>query len=193
MSRAWIREFAGDDVRVWLSAATVQLHKGETQHWRVNDEGDLEVQVAAHQHQVEMVAVMGGLGAQGVGFWRIPDIGDEVIVATPDDFEGDATIIALMSTGSVPGDLSPTVLLVRAPAGGKVHIHDGGGQGPLATLADLQDLRDYVATQFLIAGHSHTVSGSTTTAVTAIAPGPAVPEGPTAPANPSGTEVLEAR
>lgn len=65
-----------------------------------------------------------------------------------------------------------------------------GGNSPLATKADVQALRDYVYAQFCAAGgHTHAVSGSTTTAITTVASGTTAPGVP--PSNPSGTTILK--
>lgn len=123
MSRAWISAFAAaGGGQVWLSAATVAKHAGSSEHWRVNDEGDLEIEVVTQQQGVPIVAVMGGLGAQGRGVWVIPAEGDEVLVAHPDGFEGDATIFAVLPTGGVPAGLTPDRVLVVGP---QVHVVSG--------------------------------------------------------------------
>jgi phage gp45-like len=88
-------------------------------------------------------------------------------------------------------------IVVRCKPGQKVFVDDGSGAVALATLADVQTLRDYVATQFLAAGgHTHAVSGSITTTITAIAPTvspPAPPTNPVAPTMPAGTTVLNGK
>lgn len=168
-----------------LSLARVAKHEGETDFWAVNADGDLEIQVVTHQHQAPITAILGPLFG-----WRIPLEGEEVVVAHAEgDFEGDAVIVAAMSSGDVPGDLSPTVMIVRAPPGGKVVVHDGAGAQSLATKQDVQELRDWVAAQFdPNSGHTH--KAIVPAQPTNIVPVPA----PLAiPPQPAGTSVLEGK
>jgi type VI secretion system (T6SS) baseplate-like injector VgrG len=106
--------------------ATVALHEGETEHWAVNEDGDLQVTVKSHTFGSPITAVLGALvGGNGKGVWTIPPIGTEVLVAFPDgDFEGDAVLCAVLSTGSVPDGLTDGNVIV---VGDEVIVHDGNG------------------------------------------------------------------
>lgn len=106
--------------------ATVALHEGETSHWEVNADGDLQVTCLSHGHSAPITALLGAIvGGKGKGVWVIPPIGTEVLVCFPDgDYEGDAVIVGALSTGSVPAALADgNVVIVGAP----VFISDGAG------------------------------------------------------------------
>jgi hypothetical protein len=119
----------------------------------------------------------------------IPPVGAEVVLGVPDgELEGGAVIIACESTGQVPDGLGETAIVIVAPAGGQVLVHDGAAADavPLATKADVQALRDYVNAQFSGAGHTHVApSGGGTTTVT-------TPVGGT-PGQPAGTTVIKGK
>lgn len=127
------------DDDVFTCLAVVALHEGETTHWSVNDEGDVQVTVKAHHQQSEITAVLGALvGGAGKGVWMVPPIGTEVVLAFErGEFEGDAVIVGVMPSGSVPDGLADGVVVI---AGVQVLIHDGnGGAEPLITRAEFLD------------------------------------------------------
>jgi hypothetical protein len=111
---AGIRDMLADD-RVWCVLGTVALHDGETGHYEVNDDGDLQVTVVSHQHGVPITAILGGAFGSAAGTWTVPAAGDEVLVCFADgDFEGDAVVVAVTSSRSAPAGLAPGTVLVRA-------------------------------------------------------------------------------
>lgn len=116
---------AGADI-VPSVKATVALHEGETSHWEVNADGDLQVTVVAHDYGTPITALLGAIvGGAGKGVWMVPPLDTEVLVAFPGgDYEADGVIVGVLSTGSVPGALDDgNVVIVGAP----VFISDGAG------------------------------------------------------------------
>lgn len=121
--------------------------QGETSHWSMDTEetGGPLVWVELQPHREEVECRLGGLGGgAGDGVWRIPPTGTEVAVLSFDgDFGADPTIVAVLSSGSVPSELNATTLVIRAPsvtvnadagdvnvlASGTVHL---GGTGLVA-------------------------------------------------------------
>jgi len=184
-----LRDMLRDD-RVWVIGAVVALHEGESLHYAVNEDGDMQVTLLTHQHQVPITAILGGLGGAGRGVWFIPELGTEVLVHFPDgDFQGDATVVGLMPTRSTPAGLVPGKVFV---IGTEVQIRDAGAAAAVAFKSDVQALRDYVDNQFSsVNGHVHAVVAGVTTTITTVAtPGTT----PTVPApNPTGTTVLKAQ
>lgn len=106
--------------------------------------------------------------------WNVPNEGEEVVVVLAEgvlDFM--PVVIAVLSTGSVPTTQGPAANRIVIQRG-EVIIHDGaGGAAALALASELSALRTYVVNQFSATlGHTHTVAGTTTTAiVTVTAPG----------------------
>lgn len=91
-----------------LSLGTVTTLEGESNYWRVNDDGDVEVDVVLHQHEVPVTALLSGLGGAGQGLWVLPPEGAEVLVAHAEgDYEGDAVIVGCLPTGDTPSGLEP--------------------------------------------------------------------------------------
>jgi hypothetical protein len=102
-----------EDDRVWCVGARVEAHRGEADHYRVNDDGDLEVDVVTHQGQ-EITALLGGIvGGNGRGTWRAPSVGTEgAVVFLDGDFEGDAVFLGGMSSKNVPDGVSDDRTLI---------------------------------------------------------------------------------
>lgn len=136
-----------DDGRAACALATVALHEGEASHWSINDEGDLQVTVVAHNHKVPIVALMGALvGGSGRGVWMIPPLGTEVVVAFDgDDFEGDAVIVGVMPTGQAPAGLAEGKVLI---VGTEVIVHNGDGT------------YDQLVTKSDFTNHTHLTAGT---------------------------------
>lgn len=109
-----IRELA-DDGMVMCALGLVALDEGETEHWEVNEDGDLMVSVALHEQGQVIWAHVGPDGAAAGGDWEIPDLGDEVLVALGrDGVSGEAVIVRTLSSASVPAELVPGRRIVRS-------------------------------------------------------------------------------
>jgi hypothetical protein len=117
---AQLRRLLGDG-HACVSLAKVARHEGEADFWAVNDDGDLEISVLTHQHEVPVQALLGALvGGAGKGVWAIPSEGTEVVIAHAEGgFEGDAVIVAVLPTGQVPVGLAPDRVVV---VGAEVHV-----------------------------------------------------------------------
>lgn len=175
------------DGRVHASLALVVLEGSS--HFEVTEGADVLVDVELQPSGVRTSARLGG-----VGIYAIPPVGAEVIVLVPDgELEAGAVLVA--RTGEAPDGLAADTLVVVAPAGGTVLVHDGTAAEAvaLATKADVQGLRDYVNQQFDAAsGHKHSVSGAVTVAITTIAVTPTATPNIPVP-QPAGTSVLRAK
>lgn len=117
------RDMLASEAGVMCFAATVQLHDGETEHWERSAEGAMTISVVTNQHAVPINAILKGGGNNGQGFWFIPSIGTEVLIAFENgDFDGDAYIVGIH--GHSPTGLQPGTLLVL---GDNVEIRSVGG------------------------------------------------------------------
>jgi uncharacterized protein involved in type VI secretion and phage assembly len=185
-----IRDYFAPDITPCVGAV-VAVHEGESTHWRVNDDGDLEVDVVTHQHAVPVTAVMGALvGGAGKGVWMIPPLGTEVLVAFMEgDYEGDACVVGVLPTGQTPSGLTEGRVLV---IGTEVLVHDGnGGAVPLAKKADVDAVKAFLDRQFdPAAGHTH--KAIIPAQPTNLVEGTAVAGTSTCPAA-AGTTVLKAK
>ncbi len=181
----WKRHLGRGPVSV--SLGRVRKHEGELEYWQVNEDGDLEVQVVLDNHEVPVVALLGALvGGNGRGVWAIPAEGTEVLVTHADGFEGDAVIVGVLPTGNTPSGLDVGKVFIR---GVEVVAYDNSPllAKNLATLDDLQALRNWVAGQFsTAAGHTHSGGGSGAPVLGA-GTSPS-----TSPPTPSGTSVFKA-
>ena len=165
--------------------ATVAPHENSGSHWSVNADGDLEVTVLTHSHAVPITALLGALvGGSGKGVWMVPPLGTEVLVAFPDgDYEGDAVIVGVMPTGSVPSGLTDGKVVI---VGIEVLVHDGaGGAVPLALKSDVDSLRT------VFNAHVHVVTGTASPSGDAVAGTAAVTVAPAGP--PIGTSCLKGK
>lgn len=171
--------------------ATVALHEGETSHWEVNADGDLQVSVVTHGHGAPITALLGALvGGNGKGVWVIPPIGTEVLVAFPDgDYEGDAVLVAVLSTGSVPAGLVDGNVVI---VGVEVLVHDGpGGAVPLARKSDVDALSSrFDAHRVIYNAHTHAYLPGPDPAIPTAVP---VATDPTPTPTPAGTTVLKGK
>lgn len=103
------------------------------------DEEDLTVEVELMPSRMQISARVGTVaGGSGCGIWKVPPVGAEVLVAVPDgDMDFQPTIASWYSSGQLPEDIGEDVIVIAAPAGGKVLIHDGSGSvQPLVTKAE---------------------------------------------------------
>jgi hypothetical protein len=140
------------DRRVWSAVGRVVMPEGATQHWQiVAHEGanvDIEIEVVLQPSQVPVTARL-----RGGGWWEVPALNDEVALLVPDgQLEFMPLVIGSLSSNRVPSVQapSPTCIVIAAPAGGKVYVHDGtGGAKPLAYKSDVE------AVDAKYAGHVH--------------------------------------
>lgn len=175
-----------DGFKMWCAIAIVQAPQGE-QHFEVLA-GDVHVEVVTQPSLIPLTCRL------AAGIWRIPDVGEEVVVLIP---EGEIAfmpiLVDVLSSGSVPTAQGPaldTAVIARP----HVLIHDGtGGAEPMVPLSQFNAFRAWVEQQFKsTGGHVHaTPSGPTTTTTTVAVTG----TGSTTIPVPSvaGTTVLEAK
>ena len=144
-------------------------------HFEVAEGADVLVDVELQPSGVRTSARLGGMG-----IYAIPPVGAEVVVLVPDG-ELEAGVVIVARTGEAPNGLAGDTLIVVAPAGGTVKVHDGTASQavPLATKADVQAVRD------ALDGHAHTYIPGNNTAVLTTG-NPVVPA-------PAGTAVLRAK
>lgn len=171
------------DRRVWTAIGTVTKPDGATSHWELVTEDGVAVDIL-----VDVVLQPSGVPVTcriRAGIFEVPAEGDEVAVLVP---EGETdfmpVLICKLSGNVIPTTQgpNPTNIVIVAPSGGTVLVHDGaGGASELALKSDVQDLADYVATEMVIV----TPSGNSTPGV---APDPS-PQ----PPSPTGTSVLKAK
>ena len=103
------------------------------------DEGVMVVEVEFQPSGVQVTTVVGTVaGSFGAGVWAVPPVGSEVMVMIPDgDLDFQPTVVALTSSGSLPDGIAINTIVVAAPPGGEVLIHDGsGGTEPLVTKSE---------------------------------------------------------
>lgn len=102
------------------------------------DGEDLLVEVELQPSKMDITCRMGSaFGGGGVGAWRVPNVGEEVVVLIP---EGDVKympiIVASLSTGNLPNGVAENTIVI---AEGQVLIHDGnGGAAELVTMAEFR-------------------------------------------------------
>jgi len=141
------------DGRVWLSMGVVRLFDGETAHWEMID-GDILVDVELAPNG-EPVFCRLGLGTMGC---VIPPVGAEVIVAIPaGDLEANPVILAYMG---IPDGVSETIMIIQAPPGGQVKIHDGDS-GEAVALVKKSEFDNHTHPGTTLACTGGTVSGAT--------------------------------
>lgn len=174
------RALGVDGFKMWCAIAIVQAPQGE-QHFEVLAD-DVHVEVVTQPSLIPLTCRL------AAGIWRIPDVGEEVVVLIP---EGEIAfmpiLVDVLSSGSVPTTQGPA-LGADVIARPSVLIHDGtGGANPLPTLAEhnalvakVNDLIDKFNALTL------PVSGATA------GPTP-VPQQETHASNATGTTVLEAK
>lgn len=171
-----------DGIKLWCAMAIVQAPQGEP-HFEVLAD-DVHVEVVTQPTLIELTCRL------AAGMWRIPDVGEEVVVLIP---EGEIAfmpiLVDVLSSGSVPTAQGPaldTAVITRP----HVLIHDGtGGAAALAMLSSLQttiDKLNDVIDKLL----THTHSGVTTGVGTS---GPPVGLVEAHAPNGVGTTVLEAK
>ena len=148
------RALGVDGIKLWCAIAIVQAPQGE-QHFEVLAD-DVHVEVVTQPSLIPLTCRL------AAGIWRIPDVGEEVVVLIP---EGEIAfmpiLVDVLSSGSVPTTQGPAIAtsVIARP---HVLIHDGtGGAAALAKLSSLQttiDKLNDVIDKLL----THTHSGVTT-------------------------------
>lgn len=119
------------DGRVWVDIGVVTKPPGEAQHWRkVDSAGRTDILVSVDgvtTGQDWDCRLSAAAGSVATGLWRVPAVGDEVVIVVPN---GDASfmpvIVSALGSGQVParaGD-DKTVLVatdeIQLQVGGKV-------------------------------------------------------------------------
>lgn len=141
MTLTAMRDLLSDE-RIACVAATVQLHEGQTEHFRRDAiTGQIIVTVITNQNGVSIDALLKAGDISGRGLWIIPAIGTEVFVCFDmGEFEGDAYIVGYM--GRAPDQLDDGITLIIDE---KVQIRtlDGTAQ-KLMTVADGAALKDAI-------------------------------------------------
>jgi len=190
-----LRDLTKDD-SVHCCAARIELHEGETEYHAINDEGYVIISCVTLNGGIPVWANLSlDVDESGRGIWKLPALGTEVLLCSDHgEFEGELYLVGkLPRPKGLPPDLTDSTTIVMQ--GDKVIARSVGGTAvPLMTKQDGQDLRDWVYAQFqAVGGHTHVVSGATTTGITTVAPGGggASPPAPSLPPNPAGTTVLE--
>ncbi len=194
LDMAAIRAAIGTDEQVANRLATV------VEVPVLNEDGDWDVEVRTHHHEAPITASLGGAwGGDNIGLWHGIEVGRECLLAFPDsNYEATPIVVLFLPStgngGAVPPEMldvtqlrSDRVLVVSSGdiqivtvGGGKVSIQQrGGSPAPLATLADVQDVRNDLHS------HEHTYIPGPGPGVTVTTLGPSV-------TNPTGTQILEA-
>lgn len=171
-----LKEALKDD-RVWCAFGIVIADDGGGSHFEIED-GEVLVDVELQPSEEEITALVSSpVGGLGVGVFAVPPVGSEVIVAIPDgEIIFQPTIVGVLTSGNAASGLSGTTVVIVAPEGGKVLIHDGAGvTEPLIRKSEYDALKDYLDL------HTHP---------TGVGPSSA-PEDPAPSA--SGTSVLEGK
>jgi phage gp45-like len=134
---------------------------------------------------------------QSYGFSSVPLAGAEAVILFPGGDRGHGLVVAVddrryRPTGGEPGEVvvyNSEGATVRLKVDGTIEAGSADGPyGALATKADLDELRDWVALQFGAPGHTHGVSGSSTNSVAAAVAGTPLVSTPTS----TGTTKLKA-
>lgn len=185
MGLANLRKAFGDD-RIHVFAGHVVTPPGEPRHFYVNAEKNVVVFVEMNHHGTPVRANL----ATQPGVWTVPDVNDEVLVATDNgEFEGELYIVGVIpvtnrANALAPGTLSPQTfnIVVTGDAnivvgpGSSVHLisdtkieaaHAVGSGKSLGVEDEIHALWRYIKNQFAtVTGHTHTVVGGATTTTT---------------------------
>lgn len=165
------------DQREWIFKAEVIEGDNGSHYEIINDE--IIVDLITLPMEMEISAVVGfPIGGSGSGVFSIPPLGSEVLVAIPDgDLDFQPTIIAVQSGTGAPSGLSESTIVIVAPEGGQVLVHDGdsGETEPVVLKSEYDALKAHID------AHIHPTSMGPSSQPTVPAP-----EAP-------GTEVLKAK
>jgi len=170
------------DSRMWCSVGVVSKPDDGGPHFEITDT-DVLVEVVLQPSQVPATCRL------SAALWRVPDLGDEVVVIIPEgkiDFM--PTISDVLSNGSVPtaqGPAAGRIVITR----GEVLVHDGnGGAVSLALKSDVVNVDNKYS------AHLHGASGAPTTGpLSAFVPGVPPVATPLGSAVIAGTTVLKAQ
>lgn len=85
-------------------------------HWELTDDGDILVEVTTAPRGLELSCrLASSAGSAGMGLWRVPAIGDEVLVLVPEgEIDFQPAIVAVLSSGGVPDRVSDTRTILVA-------------------------------------------------------------------------------
>jgi len=140
-----IRE-ALKDQRAWCCLGLVQDSEDGSPHFDLDGE-DLTVEVEFQPSGEQVTARVGTIGGTfGAGIWIVPPVGAEVMVMIPDgEIDFQPTVVGMTSSGSMPENVSENVVVIAAPAGGEVYVHDGSGPvEPLVKKSEYDSLKTYL-------------------------------------------------
>ena len=128
------------DERVWCVLGIVLASDEAGAHFEVA-EGEVLVDVEIQPSEEEITCIVSSpIGGSGVGIFAVPPVGSEVIVALPDgEMMFQPTIVGVMSDTAISG-LNDSTLVIVAPSGGTILLHDGSGDGePLVRKSDFEN------------------------------------------------------
>ncbi len=133
------------DNRAFVRVAKVIADDKGGPHFSIDD-GDILVVVETVPLEEEVTClVTSPVGGGGAGIFAVPPVGSEVFVVLPDgEIDFMPAIIGVLTGGTAPSGLSTSTIVVVAPEGGEVLIHDGnsGEAKELAYKSDVQTLTD---------------------------------------------------
>lgn len=136
-----------DEQMIPCIAAVVALHDGESTHYVLNDEGQLQISVKTHRGQQINAILSLDADSDGGGIWRVPALGTEVLVVFNEgDFEGDGYLVGKHPgrITSLPTGLAPGTTVVQD---GAVLVRGIGGTAvALALKSDVDALAAFVST-----------------------------------------------
>ncbi len=180
-------ETVGYVTKNFIDTGVVKRFPGETTHYEIVD-NDIYVHVLLVELGKEFTMKL----AHGTGgYYRVPAVGDEVVVAFRGGVtHGDATIVGVLTRPDAPNFLGTGDTFVVCDRGGAVFIMDEGTEATdvkrVAFAHELQSLRDFVMAQFTGVGHTHATPSGASTSTTKAA-------GSTDPVAAPGSTVLAAK
>lgn len=96
------------DHSLWCGLALVENFPGADNHFEVTDTGDVLLSIIIQPERTPITARLGSFGGgPGLGIWRIPPVGSEVMWICPhgDIEEEDVLVIGTLSGTEVPQDI----------------------------------------------------------------------------------------
>lgn len=114
------------DGKIWAGVGLVVKRQGESQHYEIGD-GDVLVSVDLMPEGQPLWCRLGAAGGGlGNGVLRVPQVGAEVLVLVPrGELEEQPSIVAVLSSGAVDGDLDGDTLLIVNDKKVKIKTTDG--------------------------------------------------------------------
>ncbi|MCP3669516.1 MAG: hypothetical protein GY814_03595 [Gammaproteobacteria bacterium] len=137
------------DGRAWCRLGIVLADDGEKPHFETVG-GEVLVDVELQPSEEEITCVVSSpVGGSGVGVYAVPPVGSEVIVAIPDgEIVFQPTIVGVMAAEG-PDGLDDTTLVIVAPSGGNILLHDGdNATESLARKSDMEALETHIDGHF---------------------------------------------